>query len=72
VEDDGPGVPADLAHRLGERFFRAPGSREGGTGLGLAIVQQIASQHQAILTFGAAEPSGLRVTLQFPALTKTS
>ena len=72
VEDDGPGVPADLACRLGERFFRAPGSAEGGTGLGLAIVQQIASQHQAILAFGTAAPSGLRVTLQFPAPTKTS
>jgi two-component system sensor histidine kinase TctE len=71
VEDDGPGVPAELTSQLGERFFRAPGSREGGTGLGLAIVRQIASQHQAILAFGAAAPNGLRVTLQFPAPSKT-
>lgn len=72
VEDNGPGVPAELASRLGERFFRAPGSSEGGSGLGLAIVQQIASQHRAIVAFGVAAPSGLRVTLQFPAPTKTS
>ena len=70
VEDDGPGVPTELTPRLGERFFRAPGSSEGGTGLGLAIVQQIAAQHQAVVSFGAAVPTGLRVTLQFPAPSK--
>jgi K+-sensing histidine kinase KdpD len=42
VEDDGPGVPADLRERIFERFMRAPqqdGSDSGGTGLGLAIVK---------------------------------
>lgn len=71
VEDNGPGVPAELTSRLGERFFRVPGSSEGGTGLGLAIVQQIAAQHQAIVAFGAAAPHGLRTTLQFQAAAKT-
>ena len=71
VEDNGPGVPAELASRLGERFFRVPGSSEGGTGLGLAIVQQVATQHRAIVAFGAAAPQGLRISLQFPAPTKT-
>ncbi|MDQ6648182.1 MAG: sensor histidine kinase N-terminal domain-containing protein [Pseudomonadota bacterium] len=72
VEDNGPGVAAEMASRLGERFFRAPGSGEGGTGLGLAIVQQIAARHQAIVAFGAAAPRGLRITLQFPAPTGIS
>ncbi len=71
VEDNGPGVPAEMASRLGERFFRVPGSSEGGTGLGLAIVQQVAAQHRAIVAFGAAAPQGLRITLQFPAPTTT-
>lgn len=71
VEDSGPGVAADMQHRLGERFFRVPGAREGGTGLGLAIVEQIASQHHAKVAFGKASAGGLRVSVQFPSPTKS-
>jgi len=67
VEDNGPGVAPELWPRLGERFFRAPGVREGGSGLGLAIVGQIASQHHARITYSTASGSGLRVSVSFPA-----
>ncbi len=40
VSDAGPGVPADLADRVFERF--ATGNRRGGTGLGLHIVRELA------------------------------
>ena len=70
VEDNGPGVAPDLLPRLGERFFRVPGSGEGGTGLGLAIVKRIAQQHHAIIVFGTCAPHGLRVQVQFPAPSK--
>ena len=66
VEDSGPGVPAHLIGRLGERFFRVPGGDAEGTGLGLAIVAQIAQQHGAGLAFGTAAGGGLRVGVQFP------
>ena len=46
VEDNGPGVPEDVMPRLGERFFRAPGTTASGTGLGLAIA------HEAVEHFG--------------------
>ena len=72
VEDNGPGVPADVLTRLGERFFRAPGAREGGTGLGLAIVRQIAAQHGASVAFGQASGGGLRVTVHFAGYAKSS
>lgn len=72
VEDNGPGAPPEVLARLGERFYRAPGAREGGTGLGLAIVQQIAGKHHARVAFGAASGGGLRVTVQFPPLAKSS
>jgi two-component system sensor histidine kinase TctE len=72
VEDNGPGVAHDLLPRLGERFFRAPGSSEDGTGLGLAIVQQIAAQHQAEVLYAGVDPHGLSVTVQFPAPLKSS
>ena len=42
VEDDGPGIPADLRPRVFDPFFTR---REGGIGLGLTIVQQIVQVH---------------------------
>jgi signal transduction histidine kinase len=42
VEDDGPGVAAELRASLFEPYVSG---REGGTGLGLAISRQIASAH---------------------------
>ena len=45
VEDDGPGVPPDLAPTLFERFVRGAGDRGGSFGLGLAIVRAVAESH---------------------------
>src|SRR5439155_1040882 len=42
VQDDGPGVPAELAPTLFERFVRGAGDRGGSFGLGLAIVKAVA------------------------------
>jgi signal transduction histidine kinase len=43
VDDDGPGVPADVMPRLFERF--AKGSESRGSGLGLAICRWVATAH---------------------------
>ena len=51
VEDDGPGVPAELRARVFERFFRIEGSAGEGCGLGLAIVSEIAQLHGAEARF---------------------
>ncbi|MCP2343803.1 sensor histidine kinase [Actinomadura rupiterrae] len=48
VEDDGPGVPAELRDEVFDRFVRADRGRSrasGGTGLGLAIVSGVAAAH---------------------------
>lgn len=69
VEDNGPGVPPNWIERLGERFFRVPGSDEEGSGLGLAIVQRIAEWHGArVRYFTASSKGGLRVEIVFPPL----
>lgn len=67
VEDNGPGVPEPLLHRLGERFFRVPGCRAEGSGLGLAIVQRMAERHHASVHYANREEGGFRVELRFPA-----
>ena len=43
VEDDGPGIPADLTERLFEPFFTTKGSH--GTGLGLPFVKKVVEEH---------------------------
>jgi signal transduction histidine kinase len=45
VEDDGPGVPDDIAPRVFERFVRGSSDRGGSTGLGLSIVRAVAETH---------------------------
>jgi signal transduction histidine kinase len=45
VEDDGPGVPAELADHVFERFVRGAGDGGGSSGLGLAIVKAVAEGH---------------------------
>ncbi|MBN8726864.1 MAG: sensor histidine kinase N-terminal domain-containing protein [Xanthomonadales bacterium] len=65
VEDSGSGVAEEWWPRLGERFFRPPGSTREGSGLGLAIVRRIAERHDAGVAFGRGREAGLRVGLRF-------
>ena len=66
IEDEGPGVPAELHGRITERFFRGPAASDvPGSGLGLALVAAVASLHRAPLHFVSRDP-GLRVEWEFP------
>ena len=66
VEDDGPGIPAELRALVLERFCRVPGSPGNGSGLGLAIVREIALAHGASLLLDEASGGGLSVRINFP------
>ncbi len=65
VEDNGPGVPAELAVTLFERFVRGTGDRGGSFGLGLAIVRAVAESHGGSVTFQDARP-GARFVVRLP------
>ncbi|MFA9446867.1 ATP-binding protein [Egicoccus sp. AB-alg6-2] len=60
VNDDGPGIPAELLARVFDRFER--GDR-GGTGLGLSIARQFVEMHGGRLT--ADSPRGAGATFRF-------
>jgi signal transduction histidine kinase len=64
VEDDGPGIPPELAPRIFDRFVR-DGAR--GSGLGLSIVRAVAESHGGSV---ALEPSdaGARFVVRLPAV----
>ncbi|GAA0444813.1 hypothetical protein GCM10008983_22820 [Lentibacillus halophilus] len=47
IIDEGPGVPDDIIHRLGEPFFT---TKPSGTGLGIMITKQILNRHNGDLT----------------------
>jgi signal transduction histidine kinase len=69
VADDGPGVPADDAERIFERFHRGDSARPrdaGGSGLGLAIARTVARRHGGELTLDPAG-AGARFVLLLPA-----
>ena len=64
VQDSGPGLAEADRERLGERFFRVPGSLESGSGLGWSIVRRIAAVHRlALQVESSAELGGLAVRL---------
>jgi two-component system sensor histidine kinase QseC len=45
VHDSGPGLSPDQLDRLGQRFYRVPGSPSEGSGLGWSIVQRLVELH---------------------------
>jgi two-component system, OmpR family, sensor kinase len=68
VIDHGPGMTADQANRVFERFYRADQARTrttGGNGLGLAIVSSLVSAHGGVASVRTAPGRGatFRVTL---------
>jgi two-component system sensor histidine kinase QseC len=64
VDDSGAGLPDSELKRLGERFFRVPGTDENGSGLGWSIVKRIAIVHHMQLAVARSEKlGGLAVTV---------
>ncbi len=69
VDDDGPGIPAQLREDVFKPFLRLDDARnqdEGGTGLGLAIARDIARSHGGDITLSDSPLGGLRATVRVP------
>jgi two-component system sensor histidine kinase QseC len=63
IRDNGPGVPAEVQARLGERFYRNRENSVEGNGLGLAIVARIAELHGGSCSAGNHPEGGFAATL---------
>ncbi len=69
VHDTGPGMPAEEAQRVFERFYRADPARartSGGSGLGLSIVWAIVALHGGTVTASSSPGHGMAVTVRLP------
>ena len=69
IDDDGPGIPANMREEVFKPFLRLDDARnqdEGGTGLGLAIARDIARSHGGDITLGDSPMGGLRAAVRVP------
>jgi len=62
VEDDGPGIPPELADSI---FYPLVSGRDGGTGLGLPLAQDLLSRHGGLIEF-ESEPGRTVFMLRIP------
>jgi two-component system, OmpR family, sensor histidine kinase MprB len=67
VRDHGPGVAAEDAAHVFDRFYRGAGARDRpGSGLGLAIVRQVAEAHGGAVALENAPGNGALFRLTLP------
>jgi len=72
VADTGPGIPAEDAHRIFERFARSDAGRAatvGGAGLGLAIARWTIELHGGSIRVDRPGEPGARLTVELPMTT---
>lgn len=70
VDDDGPGIPADMREEVFKPFLRLDASRNqdhSGSGLGLAIARDIARGHGGDVILEDSPLGGLRARVKVPA-----
>jgi signal transduction histidine kinase len=63
IEDNGPGIPADVQDRIFDVFYSRRG---GGTGLGLPIARQIVERHGGAIEMESEEGQGTLFRLRLP------
>ena len=65
VSDTGEGIPADVLHRVFERYVKGPSST--GTGLGLAIARDVVKAHGGRIEAESRPGKGTTIRLLLPA-----
>ncbi|MFN7140506.1 MAG: ATP-binding protein, partial [Limisphaerales bacterium] len=71
VEDNGPGVPAEIEQKIFEPFFTT--KEVGvGTGLGLSIAHSIMTEHKGKIFYQRSSLGGAGFVLELPVLEKST
>jgi signal transduction histidine kinase len=66
IDDDGPGIPAEVRDRVPARGIRADEAAPG-SGLGLSIAQELVQAYGGRTSLGDSPSGGLRVVIDFQA-----
>jgi CheY-like chemotaxis protein len=67
VEDNGPGVPEQIRHRIFESYFTTKPVGVG-TGIGLSISKSIVERHEGRVWFEEVKPHGARFVVELPGI----
>jgi signal transduction histidine kinase/HAMP domain-containing protein len=62
IEDDGPGVPAEMLPKIFDPYFS---TKSSGTGLGLAIARKAVEEHGGTIHAQNLDP-GFRISIELP------
>ncbi len=71
IEDEGPGIPTNEAHRVFDRFYRLDEGRTrdaGGAGLGLAIAKWSVEAHGGEILLDSTPGKGSVFTIRLPVV----
>jgi PAS domain S-box-containing protein len=63
VEDDGPGIPAEVMNKMFMPFFT---TRKTGSGLGLAVTKRIIENHGGVIEVNSRQGEGTTVRISLP------
>jgi two-component system sensor histidine kinase KdpD len=66
VSDRGPGLPAESADRVFEKFYRGDDRKAGGLGLGLSIARGFVEAHGGKLSAENRDGGGARFVISLP------
>ena len=69
IEDDGPGMPADVRDRIFTPFFT---TKPRGSGLGLPVVHRAIEAHRGVVLVDSSPGSGTRFTIILPRIQSES
>ncbi len=70
VEDNGPGIPADIRGRIFESYFTTKPVGVG-TGIGLSISKSIVERHNGKVWYEEGETGGARFVVELPMVART-
>jgi sensor histidine kinase regulating citrate/malate metabolism len=68
VDDDGPGIPANLRHQVFKAGFstKVLGDREHSRGIGLALVRRVVDRRDGEVVIDTGDLGGARITVELP------
>lgn len=66
VSDSGPGMPAEEADKIFDRFYQVEGTEAQGTGIGLALVKELVDLHGGQISVESVRGEGATFKVTLP------